>query len=137
MIFPKFNDFKKSVRFNKELYEFGIEEEKKVIDTLRLFFKDDSIMHLPEGYAYDFIGKDKLIELKSRQNKLLTYIDTAIGINKIKEAGYYHGEVYFVFKFLDGLYYWKYDPEQKLRKGYINTTLHYFIPISVLLPVII
>lgn len=36
-------------------------------------------MHLPEGYSYDFIGQNKLIELKSRQNKRLTYFDTAIG----------------------------------------------------------
>lgn len=29
MIFPNFDNFKKTVRFNKNLYEFGIEEEKK------------------------------------------------------------------------------------------------------------
>ena len=137
MLYNNFENIKKSVRFNKDLYEYGREQERKVIDTLKVFFNDVGIIDLPEGYTFDFIGNNKLIELKSRQNNRLQYSDTAIGMNKIKEAKNYTGEVFFVFKFLDGLYYWKYDPMVKLRKGYINITLHYFIPVDALMPIII
>lgn len=119
-------------------YELGRVAEIEVIDTLKIFFEDPTICPLPEGDLFDFCGKDKRIELKSRSVYRLTYEDTAIGVGKINASKLMHNIIddYYVFKFVNGLYYWKYSPNSSLRLGSINGTQHYFIPVTDLIKII-
>ena len=38
-------------------------------------------------------------------------------------------DYYYVFKYVNGLYYWKYDSKLFLRQGKINGIDHYFIDV--------
>ena len=137
--FKNFETFKQSPKFNKERYTLGVKAEEEQLHTLRQFFNDDSIIPLPEGSTFDFQGTNKLIELKSRRCKRTAFPDTAIGVPKISYAKQCKEVVYFVFKYTDGLYYWKYDKNIQLRLGAISTSgiPHWFIPISLLSPMIV
>ena len=134
--FTNFENFKNSVKFNKERYDLGIKAEIEQLTTLQQFFKDDTIIPLPEGSHFDFEGNNLLIELKSRRCNRLTFCDTAIGVQKILYAKECHENVYFVFQFNNGLYYWKYDPTVELRMGVISSSgiPHWFIPVEKLTP---
>ena len=130
MTFLDFQTFKKTKNFNKENYDLGIKEETKLLPTLKLFFKDPLIHSLPEGDVFDFKGERKVIELKSRTNFSYSFKDTAIGLNKLRAARKSGYDVYFVFKFIDQIMYWKYDPSVVLRGGLIFNVAHCFIPIK-------
>ena len=127
----EFLDFKKTSRFNLKRYDLGRIAEIETIGTLQEYFEDPSICELPEGNQFDFQGSNKKIELKSRSVYRLTYDDTAIGVGKIQASKSMFGieDHYYVFKFVNGLYYWKYDPAIDLRLGSINGIQHYFIPV--------
>ena len=137
--FKNFETFKQSLKFNKERYALGVKEEEEQLNTLRQFFNDDIIVPLPEGSTFDFQGKNKLIELKSRRCKRTAFPDTAIGMPKISYATQCQEDVYFVFNYTDGMYFWKYDKTIPLRLGAISTSgiAHWFIPIKLLSPLIL
>ena len=130
MTFFNFQAFRKTKQFNNELYLEGIKNEKEVLPILKTFFKDPLIHSLPEGDVFDFKGEGKVIELKSRTNFSYSFKDTAIGLNKIRAARKSGYDVYFVFKFIDQIMYWKYDPSVVLREGLIFNVPHSFIPID-------
>ena len=127
----EFTIFKNNPKFNKDRYELGRVAEMEVIGTLQEYFQDSSICELPEGNQFDFQGLNKKIELKSRSVYRLTYDDTAIGVGKIQASKLIFGieDHYYVFKFVNGLYYWKYDLATELRLGCIHGIQHYFIPV--------
>ena len=129
--------FKNSPRFNKARYKLGRVAEIEVIDILKKYFDDPSINPQPEGDMFDFCGKNKKIELKSRSVYRLTYDDTAIGMGKIHQSQLMYGceDHYYVFKFVNGLYYWQYNPDSLLRLGSINGIQHYFIPVADLIKI--
>ena len=137
--FKNFETFKQSPKFNKNQYALGVKEEEDQLNTLRQFFNDDTIIPLPDGSHFDFQGKNLLIELKSRRCKRTAFLDTAIGVPKISYAKQCQEDVYFVFKYTDGMYYWKYDKTIPLRLGAISTSgiPHWFIPITLLSPMIV
>ena len=137
MNIEQFNIFKKSPQFNKERYELGRVAELEVLDTLREYFGDGTIFPLPEGDQFDFTGKDKKIEFKSRSVNRLTYEDTAIGVQKINKSRSMEGieNHYYVFKYVNGLYYWKYDSTLFLRQGKINGINHFFIDVRKLIKI--
>ena len=67
----------------------------------------------------DFRVDNRLLELKSRNNKLKTYPDTMIGYNKIKKARKkikkgFNVEFYFLFQ--DGLYKWNFVDNQFTKR---------------------
>lgn len=140
--FKNFETFKQSSKFNVEQYKMGFLAEINLLPTLRTFFRDESIEPLSAGSRFDFQGKNKYIELKSRNCNRLTYKDTAIGVEKINYAEtllLLGAKVYFVFQFTDGLYFWEYESIQKqtiLRYGKIPTSgiPHWFIPGNKLTP---
>ena len=75
--------------------------------------------------------------MKSRRVYRLTYKDTAIGVKKIETAlADKTRDYYFVFKFVNGLYYWKFDSSIQLRMGMLNNILHYFIPVNILTKIV-
>jgi hypothetical protein len=68
--------------------------------------------------------------LKSRSVYRFTYEDTAIGVGKINKAlADQSNNHYFVFKFVNGLFYMKLDKTIELRLGKINNIDHYFIKV--------
>lgn len=133
-----FQDFKTDASFHTERYQKGLQDEQLVLPLLRMCFQDESIELFEEGFVFDFYGKDKVIEFKARTNSSRDYYDTAIGANKIRSSKTLHGknlEVYFVFKFTDGVFFWKFDPTVALRQFPINKIDHYFIPRTLLTPI--
>ena len=129
-----FSAFQHSPAFNKDNYDLGHTVEIELLPVLQSFFNDPMIQLCPEGYTFDYAGIDKLIELKSRSYTKDHFSDTMIGVNKIESARHHYitknSNVYFVFKFLDGTYYWKYDPATILRKHPAVYGVHYFIPVE-------
>jgi len=89
-------------------YNFGIEQEEKLKTKLEDFFNVDLIQK--DRYApFDFFSNngDLQLELKSRKCKSNTYPTTLINKSKLGKVG--DVETYFIFNFLDGVYYIKYD----------------------------
>jgi hypothetical protein len=100
-------------------YNFGLQCENNIINTLQNYFNDDSITKLNRYSTFDFKGNQKYIELKTRRVNYNKYPTTMIGYNKIMKALEINEDVYFIFNFTDGIYYYKFDKEYELeiKKG--------------------
>ena len=90
--------------------DFGMKKEISELDKIRNRFSN-SLKPTKDFFVFDYVSKDCYVELKSRRNKLNTYPDTMVGKNKMDYAENADRPVYFVFSFIDGLYYWKYNKE--------------------------
>ena len=88
MNFHNFNKFKKSVKFNATTYAYGVKEENKLLIPLQQYFDDITIKPLPDGSIFDYRGKGKYIELKSRTFCKDKYDTTCISVCKIEYAKY-------------------------------------------------
>lgn len=93
--------------------EKGQKEEQRVKPILERHF-NLILKQTQKNCVVDFEDENNIFELKSRNNEYSKYPDTMIGTNKIEYAKKTKKNVYFVFAFTDGLYYWKYDPKQNL-----------------------
>ena len=128
----------------KKDYNFGLQKEVELLPILRKFFYDDTIIQLDRHNVFDYKGDNKYIELKSRNNNYNRYQTTMIGYNKIKKALELNEDVYFVFNFTDGLYYYKFDRDKELEikqggrfdRGIPEIKDYYFIPIEILKEII-
>ena len=100
-------------------YNFGLQCENNIINTLQNYFNDDSITKLNRYSTFDFKGNQKYIELKTRRVNYSKYPTTMTGYNKIMKALEINEDVYFIFNFTDGIYYYKFDKEYELeiKKG--------------------
>lgn len=134
-MFQSFENFKKSKAFNLENYSAGHAVEVALLGTLREFFADPELELSPEGHSFDYQSPTRLVELKTRTVRRLQYFDTAIGINKIRHARCSSKEVVFVFRFTNGLFYWKYDGSVALREGPLLGVPHCFIDTKLLVRV--
>lgn len=108
----------------------GEKSEKEVFLVLQKLYGYEFIRTC-RGHVFDFITKDDddecickniIIELKTRRVKRNKYNTTIVGINKIRDAKMYYElgyDVYFLFKFIDGLFEWKYQPERRylIKRG--------------------
>ena len=47
---------------------FGLQKEIELLPTLKSYFKDDTIDRLDKNNIFDYVGNNKFIELKSRNN---------------------------------------------------------------------
>ena len=127
--------------FNSD-YIVGRASEEKYLPCLQNAFNDETLSHTKcKSDIFDYIGDNKYIELKTRSFEHTKYPDTMIGLNKIKYAqGNPDKEYYFVFAFTDGLYYYKYNPDDKLNyrkggrvdRGYKEIKEYAYIPIYLL-----
>lgn len=129
-MFQDFESFKKSSKFNRINYEKGTLAEVMILVKLQIFFNDNTIKQLEEGNTFDFEGENKFIELKTRNCYSYAFKDTCIGeikINRAKELEKLGKNIYFVFEFLDGTFFWKFDINCNLRKGLILNKRHCFI----------
>ena len=128
----------------KEDYMFGLKKEIELLPTIRKFFNDETIIKLDDYNIFDFKGDNKYIELKSRNCNYNKYPTTMIGYNKIKKALELNEDIYFIFNFTDGIYYFKFDKNIQLEikqggrfdRGKKELSDYAFIPIEILKEII-
>ena len=128
----------------KKDYTFGIKKEIELLPIIKKAFNDETIIQLDRLNVFDYKGDNKYIELKSRNNSYNKYPTTMIGYNKIKKALELNEDVYFIFNFTDGIYYYKFDREKELEikkagrfdRGRPEIKDYYFIPIEILQKII-
>ena len=122
-------------------YNIGLQYEVQLLPFLQVFFNDKTIMQLDRFNTFDYQGKNKFIELKTRKCSVKTYPTTMIGVNKIEAAKSLNDDVYFIFQFTDGVYCWKYDNKIQLIKkqggrtdrGYNEIKQYFFISTDLLI----
>ena len=134
----QFESFRKTKNFDADNYEFGFNSENILFQKLKSYF-DLDLEQLPEGDAFDFYSKktQAFFELKTRRCQKDQYIDTTISKHKIDSTIKNNGhEYYFLFKFTDGLFYWRYDAMVYLREYYIHGVNHVFIPMNSLVEIV-
>ena len=136
---------KNIINFNKKDYEISIKSEMEVLPILQKFFNVDTIIRIDEVYSiFDYKGDNKYIELKTRFNSYNKYPTTMIGLNKFEYASINKEDIYFVFKYIDGIYYYKYDKNDKFEiknggrcdRGRFEYKQYVFIPIEKLSKII-
>jgi hypothetical protein len=121
-------------------YSFGKSKECEIIDKINILFNDNiKIVSNPKS-RYDFEGDKYIYELKSRNNKYLTYPTTLIPFNKLNHKS--SKRLRFLFLFTDGLYYITYrkrifdtfELKEFCRRKRIDFNdkpeLYYYIPIE-------
>jgi hypothetical protein len=91
----------------EEDLNFGKNSEKEVLPIIKDFFKDDINFVKYEFSTYDFQGKKNKYELKTRQNYFNSFDTTIISQSKILYNRWKN--VIYLFRYIDGLYYIKYD----------------------------
>ena len=96
--------------------DFGLKKEISEIEKIRNKFSN-RLKPTYNFFVFDYVSPECYVELKSRRNKLNTYPDTMVGKNKMDYAETADRPVYFVFSFIDGTYYWKYNKEDILNGG--------------------
>jgi hypothetical protein len=136
-----------SVASKNDDLKFGLSSEQKNKATLEAFFG----CGLKKTGTYDPMdwvdeANTIFIEMKTRRIKHDAYPTTLIGKNKADFCETSNATCYFVFVYVDGMYYIKYDKElfatfdcadyqRGWREGGIpSPQLYYFIPIECLKP---
>lgn len=99
--------------------KFGLKGEQDCIDIVRNYFDKELKKDNNNFFVFDYSCKNCYVELKSRRCNHNTYPDTMVGKNKLDYASNTDKEVYFVFSFFDGMYYWKYNTED-LANGNVS-----------------
>ena len=99
----------------KDELKFGTQEEDNLFTRLEKFFGDNITQVDKEKNPFckwDYEGNKCIYEIKSRHNKMWTFPDTIIAVDKVIEGK----EQYFIFNFQDKLTYIKYD--EKVFKSF-------------------
>jgi len=97
------------MRSFKQDYSFGKKQEDLILNRINNYFKDNIKPVLKQTEVYDYEGDSNIYELKSRTNNYRAYNTTLLGYNKIVDI---KKEQIFLFSFIDGLYYIKYNEEE-------------------------
>ena len=122
--------------------EFGTRSELELFDSIKQKFNDITITKLTRFDPFDFIGDNKLIEVKTRKNRSDTYPTTMIGMNKIEYCKNSERDIYFIFKFTDKIIYCRYNEVDfnnfeikemgRSDRGIKESSLYCLIPIEYL-----
>lgn len=124
----------------QEDMKFGTEKEINQLDLIQ-YAIDSNLKRSKKNAIFDYYSDNTLVELKSRRNNHNTYPTTMVGYNKIEYANKFpEKQAYFCFCFLDGLYYYKYNKDDKLEvrlggrrdRGRDEIKEYCYIPISLL-----
>ena len=123
--------------------EFGLENEAKAEEYIPKYFNQTSCKKLSRFNKFDFEGETALFEVKTRRTKKDDYPTTMIGYEKILYAQKCEKDIYFIFQFSDGNYYYKYDSGETFEikkggrydRGAIEKNYYYFIPIEKLIKI--
>ena len=89
-------------------YAFGKSKEPIILEKIKKFFKDDTIVEMDNYSRYDYKGNKKIFELKSRRNTYNAFPTTLIPADKIFDTC---DKQYFLFDFTDRLTYIEFDKE--------------------------
>ena len=120
--------------------DFGKLKEIEIKQILEQYF-NTTLQTTSKYNLIDFYNDDIYIELKSRRNTYNKFNTTIIGSNKIDYVKTLNKKCYFVFNYLDGLYFIEYSPlfeffdiceEYILRDGKKELKTNYHIPIECL-----
>ncbi len=123
---------------------YGLLKEQEIKATLENYFNCEELTKLSKFHQMDFTSNNKYFEIKSRRFNHNKYKTTMIGKNKIDYANKYPDKTfYFIFVFDDGIYYYKYNIEDKLEtsiggrcdRGINEYKLYYYIPINYLIKI--
>lgn len=132
------NNLKEERSFQND-YNFGIQNEKNIMNLLNKVFEEEFEKTTNPYALYDFIGnKGTIIEMKSRRNTYNQYPTTIIPVHKVVSGFKKH---IFLFQFTDGSYYIQYDADRfskyekkditTYRKGIVDKPKpHFCIPIQ-------
>ncbi len=99
--------------------DFGKEQENKAENYIQTYFKQSTLIKLSKFNKFDFEGDTALFEVKTRRNNYNKYPSTMIGYNKFLACKKCNKDVYFIFQYLDGNYYYKYSKDEsfEIKKG--------------------
>ena len=100
-------------------FNLGESSELSLLPVLKKYFNDDNIIRTNRYDTFDYTNNNNiLIELKTRTNTKDKYEDTMINIAKVNKCKKLSktNEIYFMFKFIDGVYFWKYNTTDQLTK---------------------
>jgi hypothetical protein len=93
--------------------EYGRMSELAVLPLINKHFNDDAVASSEIYSTQDFFSQNAVYELKSRKIVHNLYPTALIGANKaVLKKDDREKSLYFVFSYLDGLFYIKYDEEQ-------------------------
>ena len=96
-------------------FTFGCKNERDLKDLLNKNF--GRVSKTTGKYDVMDYTNDKVdIEIKSRRKKKNDFATTMISKNKFDYAEKCGKDVYFVFCFTDGVFYWKYNKEDIINK---------------------
>lgn len=111
-------------------------------DLIQLYFEEKfnvKLIRTAQFNEMDFIDENKTfyLEIKSRNINHNKYYSTMIGYNKIQYAEKKKKDVYFIFAFTDGNYYYKYNNKDNFDvqiggrkdRGCAEYKKYYFIPV--------
>jgi hypothetical protein len=127
-------------------YQFGRQAETTVLDTIKTFFNDSTIVPSTEKYdRYDFVGSGCKYELKTRRVSHNRFASTMLPLGKLLSENPENN--IFLFKFTDGLYYIQYNKEtfstfnvapycRQDRAGYDEEQDYIYIPVNLLTKII-
>ena len=123
--------------------DFGTLNEMKAEEYIPLYFKQTTLKKLSKFNKFDFEGDTALFEIKTRRNKLADYPTTMVGYNKILQAQKCEKDVFFIFQFTDGNYYYKYNRCEifeikkggRYDRGKPESNYYYYIPIEKLIKI--
>ena len=103
-------------------FEMGTTSEINLLPIIQKYFNDITIVRSLDRYAnFDYTNnRNILIELKTRSNEYNKYEDTLINVIKINKPKILckTRSIYFFFKFIDGLYYWKFNKKDLTQLNY-------------------
>jgi hypothetical protein len=123
--------------------DFGKEQENKAEEYIQTYFKQTTLIKLSKFNKFDFEGDTALFEVKTRRNNYNKYPSTMIGYNKILACNKCEKDVYFIFQYLDGNYYYKYSNDESFEikkggrfdRGRPESNYYCFIPIEKLIKI--
>jgi hypothetical protein len=119
--------------------KFGLTKETEYLPVIKDFFGEEKLEKTKDTFSiFDFQGKDRRYELKSRRCSVNRYLTTIVPVSKSKTEN-----VCFVFGFIDGLYYIHYNEELFSKFDIKQVSVyrdgiqgrpkaHYEIPVSLL-----
>jgi len=120
-------------------YLKGLENEKIVKPILEKYFKLE--LHHNDRYClFDFQDKteENFIELKCRNCLSYTYKDLMMNLNKWNEGYKYMNfekNVYYVFKFKDGIFYYQQNFNDNFEIRKYNDKQYIYIPTDKLMKI--
>lgn len=122
---------------------FGLDNEIKAEDYIKTYFKQNTLTKTSKFNKFDFVGDTALFEVKTRRIMYNKFKTTMIGYTKILHAQKQSLDVYFIFQFLDGNYYYKYSKDDNFEikkggrfdRGRAETAQYYYIPIENLIKI--